>query len=120
MLLLFSFLTADTSFGQFLRIPTLIHHYLEHVKWDNSTFYEFLCEHYAAKINHPDDKHHDHENLPFKTLNCHATHVLNIAPQIWVLSEPNCRFVEEKIGVLRTQFCQNLYLNTIWQPPRCS
>src|SRR5690606_33774379 len=75
---LFILLTANTAFGQLLRLPTLVHHYLEHVEWDNSTLFQFLSEHYATTINHPDDKHHDHEKLPFKAADLQVIQVVTI------------------------------------------
>lgn len=81
ILFLSIFLTANTTFVQILRLPTLVHHYWEHVEWDNSSLIEFISEHYAKQINHPDDKHHDHQNLPLKALDCQASHIVSIVPQ---------------------------------------
>ena len=118
---LFIFLTANTAFGQLLRLPTLIHHYWEHVEWDNSTLFEFLSEHYSIKINHPDDKHHDHEKLPFKAVDCHAMQVVTIVPQpTFSISQIILNIVEIKKYTYKQQHYLNAYLNSIWQPPRFS
>lgn len=118
---LFIFLATNTAFGQLLRLPTLVHHYLEHVEWDNSTLLEFISEHYAKTINHPDDKHHDHENLPFKTADCHTSQVITIVPQShFSLSQIVFETVGVKIYVRNQQDDTNSYLNSIWQPPRFS
>ena len=118
---MFIFLTAHTALGQLLRLPTLVHHYLEHVEWDNSTLLEFLCEHYAMKINHPDDKHHDHEKLPFKNLDFHTSQVMSIVPQAtFSISQIIPDTVEIKKSIRKQQHYSNAYLNSIWQPPRFS
>ncbi len=114
-------LTSSNSFGQILRLPTLVHHYFEHVEWDNSTLSEFLSIHYAVNINHPDDKHHDHENLPFKTVDSHTSIIDNIFLQtnysiIKVIVETS----DIKISSSYYQNYSNSYLNNIWQPPRFS
>lgn len=118
---MFIFLTANTAFGQVLRLPTLVHHYLEHVEWDNSNLIEFLSEHYAKTINHPDDKHHDHENLPFKAVDYHSSQVVVFVPQTpFSLSQIIFETVNVKIAIHNQQDCSNSYLNSIWQPPRFS
>jgi hypothetical protein len=80
-IILFIFLTANTAFGQMLRLPTLVHHYLEHVEWDNMTLFEFLSEHYAVNINHPDDKHHDHEKVTVQNSRLPHIQVVTLVPQ---------------------------------------
>jgi hypothetical protein len=118
---LFIFLTANTAFGQILRLPTLVHHYLEHVEWDNMTLSEFLSQHYAATINHPDDKHHDHQKLPFKVPVCDMSQVVTLVPQpTFPICQINPDSVELKKPFYKQQDYSNAYLNNIWQPPRFS
>lgn len=119
-LFLFTFLTVHTGFGQLLRLPVLIHHYLEHVEWDNSSFFEFISEHYATTINHPDDKHHDHQRLPFKSMDCQAIQVIALVPQPAVISQAVPETIEPEKTIRHQQHYSNTYLNSIWQPPRFS
>jgi hypothetical protein len=103
-----------------MRIPTLIHHYFEHVEWDNSSLSTFLSEHYSLHINHPDDKHHDHENLPFKTIHA-GVHNVVITPQPQFCLSQNVFFPTKTISLISNQLnYSNQYLNSIWQPPRFS
>lgn len=119
---LFIFLSANTAFGQLYKLPVLIHHYLEHVDWDNnSSFIDFLSKHYVAEIKHPDDKHHDHQKLPFKSIGCHTIHV------VATVSQPHSSFsqiillgVELKKSIRNQQHYSSAHLNSIWQPPRFS
>ena len=115
------FLTTHTAFGQFLRVPVLVHHYLEHVEQDNFSLFQFLSEHYTSKINHPDDQHHDHEKLPFKSTQNQTSQVVMTVPYpIFSFVQRILKTVEIKITIRNTQHYSNAYLNSIWQPPRFS
>lgn len=115
------FLIANTAFGQLLRLPTLVHHYLEHVEWDNYTFAEFLAEHYAKEIDHPDDQHNDHQKLPLKALDFHQGSLITTVPKC---SMPCIDiFIEQddvKLPIYSQLNIVNSYLESIWQPPRFS
>ena len=68
---LFVFLGANTELHQLLKLPDLIHHFLEHrTQEPNETITEFLVEHYSDTQNHSKTDQHDHDNLPFKTNDC--------------------------------------------------
>jgi hypothetical protein len=120
---LFVFIGATTAFGELLKLPVLIHHFSDHIQDEKNTdfsFFDFLAEHYTGDINHS-DKHHDHSNLPFKTLNTHIAQVLTIVPQS-IYHFPQVIAVRSKLkGVFHTQQnYSNTYLDSIWQPPRFS
>ena len=120
---LFIFLGTSTVFSELLKLPALIHHYFEHVesKQDaNLSFTDFITEHYTEHIHHA-DKHHDHEKLPFKTLDFHLSQVIIIVPQT--------NYSLTHIGIVTTKLKKtfqyqydysNAYLDSIWQPPRFS
>ena len=118
---LFSFLSANTAFGEVLKLPLLIHHYIEHTQEDNDhSIIVFLAKHYGKDIHHHhNDNHHDHDNLPFKTTNVHSLQIISF-------QSPNIEFSkniaekELKIPVLQQQDYSNAYLNSIWQPPQVS
>jgi hypothetical protein len=115
------FLSANTEFGQLLKLPVLIHHYLEHVELDeNESLANFLKVHYEREINHPDDIHGDHENLPFKTSDIHTAHVLVILQplQIEVLSITEKKVVQDKKIYSIEEHYSFAHLRNIWQPPR--
>jgi hypothetical protein len=49
MFFLFSFLSANTAFGEVLKLPLLIHHYIEHTQEDNdNSIIDFLAKHYLS------------------------------------------------------------------------
>lgn len=118
---LFVFLTANTAFGQILRLPTLIHHFFEHLEEDNSSFFEYLIEHYADRINHPDTNHNDHKNLPFKTASSFTSNITIIFSESTILIPP---FFSENRDVKTFAITLNKYLEgslcSIWQPPQFS
>lgn len=65
-LYMFSFV----EFHQFLRIPALIQHFVEHRQQDPSiSFMAFLKLHYAGQIVVDDDYQRDNE-LPFREADC--------------------------------------------------
>ena len=119
--LLFGFLSTYTSLMEILRLPIFIHHYLEHVEWNNLSLIEFLNEHYTTQIQHPDDEDHDHENLPFKSIyqSPHFLVTFLTFNDIVILNKNICLPSNKK-----TFFNQEKYLSTyfssIWQPPRFS
>jgi hypothetical protein len=119
ILFLLIFLTANTAFGQLLRLPILVHHYLEHVEYENASLIKFLSEHYATIINHPDDKHHDHKKLPFKTLNFQVIQAVTLQATI-AISQIIPEIVNIKNSFYNPQCYSNTFLNSIWQPPRLS
>lgn len=116
------FLNTHTAFGQIMRFPVLIHHFLEHEKENKDlSFIKFLSQHYSTKINHPDNNHNDHEDLPFKSDHCQVIKVLTGDP-IHLLSfsysitEPD----GTKNFIRNQSYCSDAFLNSIWQPPRFS
>jgi hypothetical protein len=113
-------LIANTLFGELLRLPRLIHHYNEHVIWDNNTsFLDFMAVHYAAEINHPDDEHGDHQRLPLKSVDHSILQVVSIEPYAgFSLSRPPFAYVEKQKALQPRQFHSSAYLDNIWQPPR--
>lgn len=121
LILLYIFLISNTSFGELLRLPTLIHHYFEHSKMDNLNIIEFLNEHYSNQISHQDDKHHDHENLPFKNVNNQTLQLFSITQHS--IYSVNHNFIDKENPpkiIFITPPYSNTYLNSIWQPPRFS
>ncbi|WP_051296079.1 hypothetical protein [Eisenibacter elegans] len=115
--LLVLFLSANTIFGELLRLPVLVHHYWEHVAKDqNTAVLDFLASHYAKQINHPDDQHRDHENLPFKTIPSMLSLVFlpKVCIDIPVLA---ARLLPQIKTVNKPQPYTIAYLGSIWHPP---
>jgi len=116
------FLGANTELHQLLRLPVLLHHFLEHHDQEpDETFADFMNEHYADTQNHSDTDHHDHDNLPFKTNDCATMHS-NIAfnhQHNFSLAQPNTLSVEVLVAYNVVIYSSSIR-DKIWQPPQFS
>jgi hypothetical protein len=121
VLLLFAFLGADTEMSQLLRFPIFVHHYLEHVDSDIISMNDFLTSHYNVNINHSDDKHHDHDHLPFRAKDCPVCTVFIalIKPAHSIISTPII-FEETISAKYKGILYSSTHISNIWQPPKIS
>ena len=121
---LFVFLCANTEIGQLLKLPNLIEHFKEHQdhKDEHSlSFIDFVKSHYNDNHKHSDtDKHDEHQNLPFKTINTNVNTVIAFENQ------PTISF-RKPISIVvnnTVPFPQELYTSdvfaSIWLPPKLS
>lgn len=116
---LFIFLSANTMFGEIIKLPTLIQHYMEHEELQgNISFMAFLEEHYTNPDSHPNIPKHHHDNLPLKTLNVHSTPVTSVIPVFDVVSTIFTESNQTAIPLYQEGNFINNYLSRIWQPPR--
>jgi hypothetical protein len=118
------FLCANTEIGQLLKLPTLIHHYLEH-RYDKNddeygiSFIDFLKNHYSENNHHSDNAKHDHQNLPFKTCDCQSFNTMMV-----LLLQP--LFLLHHTAIISTIqitfYAEQQYTSksfgSIWQPPK--
>jgi hypothetical protein len=109
---------ANTELGQLLKLPVLVHHYLEHHDDDAGTFANFLHKHYDEENSHP-SPNSEHEKLPFK---CHD---LGFSQATFIYQSPfgfeikNYRPVQSKQrAVYSVSFHSSYILSRIWQPPK--
>ena len=122
ILFLLIFLAANTELHQLLRLPVLIHHYLEHrQEKPNTSYVDFLADHYADHQTHSDNNHHDHENLPFKTSDCATAHnsMAFVNQTQFLVQRPNT-FQDKVLPIYDGGICVSAFLSTIWQPPKIS
>ncbi|MCA0333204.1 MAG: hypothetical protein LCH44_04570 [Bacteroidetes bacterium] len=116
---LFIFLSANTAFGELLKLPVLIQHYMEHEDLQGDiSFFDFLKEHYNNPEAHPDIPNHHHDNLPLKTLSAHSTSVVSPIPIFNVVSTTFIESDQTTIPLYQEGNFINNYLSQIWQPPR--
>jgi hypothetical protein len=121
---LFIFLCANTEIGQLLKLPNLIEHFIEHHDHEddhNISFLDFVKSHYNDNHKHPHtDKHDEHQNLPFKTINTNVNTVIVFENQTeFSFRKPNIISLN-----LTVPFSQNFYISSvfasIWLPPKLS
>lgn len=119
ILFLCIFLSANTAFGEVVKLRILILHYSEHTLEDDEvSFLDFLAEHYLGEIDHEYKEHkHAHEHLPFKTAHSYS-HIISIVPDLSVSYTQNFSDSERlKIPAFNQQTYSSDYLENIWQPP---
>ena len=118
------FLCANTEMGQLLKLPNLLHHFLEHEKEHdadhNISFVEFIKIHYSDKQQHSYKDKQGHQNLPFKTI----TQNLNIVLAFQSLNPFSFRKLIAIFANISIPFTQEFYTSNvfacIWLPPKLS
>ena len=98
------FLCANTEIGQLLKLPNLIIHFTEHHNHENErniSFFDFVKSHYNNKEKHTDtDKHDEHQNLPFKTLNSNINIVLSFELKLKLLKPTMIKMLKRPFSYL--------------------
>jgi len=123
ILFLFVFLSANTAFGQLLKLPALVQHYQLHTSSTadhdhDHGFLDFIKDHYynAYAQGIPS---HEHKKLPFKYIDCAGASLVVILP---LYSSPLIDALNIQIDKHKIPFSQKDYSSTcpgnIWQPPR--
>ncbi len=118
---LFFFLFANTELHQLLKLPVLLHHFIDHKETDNTiSFLDFVKKHYGEKNSNSHNHNNEHEKLPFKSNDgCGIVHssiafcasysfVFNY--QTPVISNNNVNYSENYIS--------SAIQSSIWQPPK--
>lgn len=119
--LFITFFVFGTEFHQFLKIPFLIQHYLEHKELNNEmSLFKFLSIHYTDKIIQDKDFEKDMK-LPFKTCQ-HLTgfstlYIFQNLPDFLVSVYYKST---TRMFVFQDQFLSSIILSSIWQPPKFS
>jgi len=119
LLLLFSFMLSHADWSQWVRVPILVHHFVEHQATHPTplTWVDFLELHYGQSIEHPDDAHGDHSKLPFLTYHAPTLFVplvsstFRVVPTLVVLDTFKNTFYDFLPSLLQQD------LSTIWHPP---
>src|SRR5690606_4838548 len=120
---LLTFLNAHTAFGEVLKLPILIHHYIEHSEQDqDASIIHFFVKHYQGSADHQHQhSHNDLDKLPFKTVDGHVDWVVTIIPQYYIEISHHINV----ISALNFPACsQENYataaVKNMWQTPRFS
>jgi hypothetical protein len=113
-------LCVNTELHELLKLPFLVHHYLEH-KAENPDFtvLNFLKDHYANDKAQSSKTNKEHKNLPFKTPDF-ATSLPVLAFDNFnkFLLKPTPIFSVKVKMVDNEIFYSSAVLNKIWQPPQ--
>ncbi|MCO6494255.1 MAG: hypothetical protein J5I91_01060 [Bacteroidetes bacterium] len=120
IIFLLGFLNTNAALGEILKLPILVHHYFEHLNTIGKIdFVDFISEHYSNHINHADADDHDHEKLPFRSVDCQSPTLITISPdESPIFSSLDFLFEKSKKPVFKTSQYSNDFLTQIWQPPK--
>jgi len=111
-------LLSSTELFELVKLPVLVHHFLEHKEENNSiTFADFIYLHYAKSggINTDDDD----TKLPFKSHEgCPNATVIAVIPAYYSFKAKH-EFTETKSFFITDEdFINGTLLSGIWQPPK--
>lgn len=119
ILVLAAYLTSFSEFHQFLKIPVLVQHFIEHRQEDPSiSFVKFLSIHYNGKFTRDDDYQRDSQ-LPFRTMECMVYSIPIVEWQHFDLNmDPQHIIVEKDYNIANEQQVSTVDPADIFQPPR--
>lgn len=116
---LVSIVFSATELYQFLKIPVLIAHYIEHQdKETDMGIVEFFTLHYSKAIADDEDADRDMQ-LPFKTHECHGQSIVAIELRDEPLPLQSPLHEVRLVRILCNDDATPLnFPHDIWQPPR--
>ena len=118
---LFIFLCANTEIGQLLKLPNLIVHFIEHHNHKDEhsiSFIDFVKSHYDNKQHSDTDKHDEHQNLPFKTVNTNLNTVIVFENQPTISFRKPISIVGTNTVPFPREFYTSNVFACIWLPPK--
>jgi hypothetical protein len=117
------FLCATTPIGQLLKLPMLMHHFIEHQQEEQNkehqiSFIDFLKMHYNSN-EHTNKSTHNHHNLPFKHIDFNSLNVVFAfeSPSIFTFQQTEFDSSKDVSTFYEQHYLSNTLAN-IWQPPR--
>ena len=113
------YLFFATAGREFLKLPVLGEHYLDHVTENRNTcFYDYLLQHYFAEDGSDADAAEDAQ-LPFKSPENNTPSFTSIRPPGQYLpADAGWVLISNKFTTLQNTFFPCRYPDAIWQPPR--
>ncbi|WP_413513046.1 hypothetical protein [Myroides odoratus] len=113
----FMFLISTTEFGQLLKFPLLVEHYVDHKGLNpDLSIWGFLQIHYDN--NHKEDGDPTDEKLPFVS---HAPIIHLVAttpPTILKIDKIKIPTNNTKVESMHDSVFESSFLSSIWQPPK--
>jgi hypothetical protein len=117
---LFLYVFASTELHQFIHLPSLVGHYVEHRSGNPSiSLAGFIAAHYFS--NHSQTDYAKHQSLPFKGRNCPEASIAIALPpaELEACSLPSFVATRKPIAPKPCGQAQHYHFS-IWQPPRVS
>ncbi len=119
ILLLSLYLVSTTELYQFLKVPVLIEHYMEHKEQNPKlTIGSFFKIHYDNPVK--DSDYTKDQQLPFVSHEAHLVVVFTpVTPLTLFFSEKeNNQIIKSNPTFYKSIFYNKDILNSIWQPPK--
>jgi hypothetical protein len=112
--LLVLMVSIQTPFGQLLKLPLLVEHYIKHQKQDGVSLINFLEDHYVS--DHQDADLPEDEQLPFKNIMLYSIGYAILTPV--VQANVVAPLPTEKKVVFPDTYNPQQHLAGIFHPPR--
>ncbi|SDD01331.1 hypothetical protein [Niabella drilacis] len=111
------YLVSSTEAYQFLKIPILVEHFIEHRQEDpGMTLWAFLKMHYDNPVKDAD--YQTDQKLPFVSHSGSLTLVFTLDNGFLVELKKWRVPPSKPVALYRNVFYQKDFLSSIWQPPR--
>ena len=111
------FLVTTTEFGQLLKFPILVEHFVEHkAENPNLSLWSYFQIHYSQQYK--EEGHPTDDNLPFANYT-NVIHILaTTPPTILKINKVKINTSFTKIHAFDDFVIDSAYLSSIWQPPK--
>jgi len=118
--LLIIYLTSISEFTQWIKVPVLFEHYVEHKTLNpHLTFLSFLNMHYSMEDDQDSDYDHDSQ-LPFKSHSgCINSGLIAFLPEFAEEINKN-QFISGELHFIPSpeSLLPQTILSSVWQPPK--
>lgn len=121
ILFVFVILCANTEMHELIKLPLLIHHYLDHLSHDHhsdNSFADFLNDHYNNSHSNSGDENRDHNNLPFKTADVAGVQSFILSNNLPYNTLPQNALCHDVTIVYNETINPSGCIANIWQPPK--
>lgn len=116
-IVLILFVLSNSTQNQFVKLPVFFHHYFEHSSENpNCSLSQFVREHYIL-LQHPDDRHGDHEKLPFKEVPVDTQSIFVNRIPIEVITSCHQVILEKVMSVEIQSLALKGSHKLVWRPP---
>lgn len=120
ILFLSVYVVSATELHEFLKLPELVEHFMEHKSENHkTTLIEFLTMHYSSPssgVAHNTDD----TDLPFKSHHdCgNVNYIAFMSFEMFQLDVKTTPIESKSYNTYSSEFISSAYLSSIWQPPK--
>lgn len=114
ILLLLLVLSVQTPFGQLLKLPLLVEHFIKHRHQNGLSVIAFLQQHYAS--DHRDADWPEDAKLPFKNITFNTV-VYTVNPSV-IQSNQFISFHHKEKILIPENYASQQYPGSIFHPPQ--